>query len=95
MGCLVLQPALALRTTSTSSVGISFLKSHNFLGRINEHLALGAHYQEVNDGYFKAPVFEAEVKQLGRLAQPYINAIDAYRLNAVPQARLPFNIIWE
>ena len=66
---------LALSITKSSSVGISFLKSRKFsnpknsslmvsLGLqspMNNYLALGALYQEVNDGYFKAPVLEAGV----------------------------------
>ena len=63
---------LALSLGSTS-LGISFLKTHNFLesksrgtmisfgfqSRLNKYLALGGLYQEVHDGYFKAPILAA------------------------------------
>jgi protease-4 len=63
----------ALKITNSSSLGISFMKSYDFLkaesssfmisfglqSRINKYLAIGALYQEVNNGYFKAPLLEA------------------------------------
>lgn len=65
--------AVALKITNSSSLGLSFLKSHNFLtskntsllvsfglqSRLSKYLALGALFQEVNNGYFKAPLLEA------------------------------------
>ncbi len=35
-----------------------------------------------------------ELKSMSTFAHPYIKAIDAYRLNGQPQARLPFEIEW-
>ncbi len=59
----------ALRLTEQSSIGFSLLKTHYFLpatsskamlsfgwqSRLNSHVAIGGLYQEVHDGFFKAP----------------------------------------
>lgn len=72
--------ASSLALGKHAAFGISFAKSHNFLSekstntmigfglqaRINSYLALGAHYQEVNDGYFSAPFLSA-----GFAVRPY------------------------
>lgn len=37
---------------------------------------------------------EADMKPLSAIAEPYMKALQAYRLNGTPQARMPFDIEW-
>ena len=41
--------------------------------------------------FLKSPA-KQELKPLVNLARPYLRSLEAYRLNGVPQARLPFDI---
>ncbi len=45
-----------------------------------------------------AALFHAKSKEdkeaIKLLASPYMQALQAYRINAVPQARLPFDVVW-
>lgn len=56
----------------------------------NEQFSLGASLTAL----FNNQGNDADIKQLAPIAEPYVKALEAYRLNDKPQARLPFDIDW-